>query len=196
MTTELQTAITGALLIGVLSILANVIRQAMWNHNDFRLARNESRLSFLKTQICDLYSPLLGYLHESAAYCDTLRQVIEQLRVAGGREQNIELKVEAIRDRFDREHFEPLRLKITELLLSRRHLIVEDRFPEYLERLISQATQWEASRTVLRELGQRYAAGEVCSGEWPREVITEVERTLLDLRMEYRQHLRTAGKLR
>jgi len=195
MSTELQTALIGAFAVGMLSILANIIRQAMWNHNDFKLARNESRLAFLRTQISELYSPLLGYLHESATYCDTLERVIAQLHSEGAEDEYTELRVEAIQERFDTEHFEPLRTKITELLLSKRHLIVEDTFPPYLQELIAHSTEWEAARTVNREMGRAVASPSMCAGEWPRRVIGEVERILLDLRTEYRQHLRTAGKL-
>ena len=196
MTPELQTALLGASAVGVLSILANVIRQAMWNHNDQRLARNESRQAFLRTQISELYSPLLGHLHETATYCETLARVTEQVRGETTEGNDTESRIAAIQERFETEHFAPLRTRITELLLSKRHLIVEDTFPAYLQELIAHATAWEAARTVHREMGKAYTAGGMCGGELPRRVITEVERTLLELRTEYRAHLRTAGKLR
>ena len=196
MSTDLQTALFTALAVGMLTILANVIRQAMWNSNDFRLARNESRLNFLSLQISELYSPLLGYLHESATYCDTLARVVDQLRSESAEDEYTELRIEAIHERFDTEHFEPLRNRITELLLSKRHLIVEDTFPPYLQELISHATELEATRTVNREMGRTIAAPDMCTGEWPRRVTGEIERILLNLRTEYRRHLRTAGKLR
>ncbi len=195
MSPDLQTALYGACAVGVLSILAGVIRQAMWNHNDAKMARTESRLAFLRVQISELYSPLLGYLHETATYCDTLNKVIDQIILTAPLDTSKD-STAAIIERFESDHFEPLRSHITELLLSKRHLVVEDRFPPYLQELIAHATEWEASRTVQRELGLQSTSADGYCTRLQEQVILEVEQTLLDLRTEYRSHLRWAGKLR
>lgn len=199
MSSDLQIALYGASAVGFLSILAGVIRQAMWNRNDFRLARSEARSSFLQAQISELYSPLLGLLIESNTYYETLKRITIQLN-AEGKQKDTSLAetdqaVSAIELRFNQDYFEPLRVKVIDLLCAKRHLIEEDRFPIYLQEFIVHATEYEAKRTVVSELGAGVNLNGLDGAKWPKEIIPEVENTLYQLRKEYRTHLRLAGRM-
>ena len=195
MSPEFETALVGALAVGALSVLAGVVRQAMWNRNGFRLSRHEGRIGFLQAQISELYSPLLGLLYESTAYYDTLHRLTAQLNSSGMPPEEAELAADAVEQRFTREYFEPLRMKTVELLCAKRHLIVEDRFPQYLQDFMVHATEWEARSAVLKELGPGLNLNGLSAAKWPREIIGEVEHTLYSLRQEYRRELRSVGKL-
>ena len=200
MSNELQVALTSALAIGMLTFVASVTRTILWNRNEHNVRRHEARMLFLQAQISELYSPLLGYLSESTTYYDVLERIVDKIRrddlAAGRGERESERRIRAVRQRFDRDYFNPLKGRIAEKLSSQRHLIAEDQLPQYFRDFLRHATEWEATRSVVDELGEDYDYAGISGVRWPAGILEEVEATLARLRREYRRHLKSLGRLR
>ncbi|MDQ3023938.1 MAG: hypothetical protein M3R04_06095 [bacterium] len=199
MTIDLQPALLGILIAGILGLVASVVRGAMFNRSEHNVRRHESRSSFLQSQISELYSPLMGHLSEIQTYHDVLRLKLAELDARAVTDPYTpvfsELQRQTLCARFAEAYFDPQYREIALLLRGRRHLIAEDSFPQYMSELQRFAINIEASRAARRELGE---ADSPCSDEYVevvRAALPQVEATLAALRQHYRRHLRTLGRL-
>jgi hypothetical protein len=199
MTTDIQPALLGAVLAGVLGLMAGVIRGAMYNRSEHNVRRHESRSQFLQAQISELYSPLLAHFHEVESYYGVLA---DRLATLDAQAASGELPVDvactqraALCQRFAELYFDPLYGQIAALLRSKRHLVAEDSFPAYLSELQRIAVDIEATRAVAAELGEEYTP---CADDYlapVRAAAPHVESVLLTLRAGYRRSLRSLGRL-
>ena len=176
-----------------------MLRTWLSNRSDHNAARHESRVRFLTEQISLLYGPLLGYLHETTTYYEILRAITLRLRAdgaaAGEDARVIEERIHTLAERFDREYFTRINRQIAALLRSKRHLIAEERFPEYLRAYLAHAADWDASRIVVQELGREFDYAGISGQHWPDGIVQEVEQILYSLRSDYRKHLKKLGRM-
>ncbi|MCB1219617.1 MAG: hypothetical protein H7A35_01775 [Planctomycetales bacterium] len=196
---ELQSAIIGAAAGGIFYLTALLLRTWLSNRSDHNAARHDSRVRFLQEQISQLYGPLVGYLHETNTYYEILRAITQRIRAEGAARgddpHEIEARIERIAARFDRDYFSRINRLINLLLRSKRHLIAEERFPDYLRSFLGHAADWDATRIVVQELGSEYDYAGISGQQWPDGIVQEVERILYELRSDYRRHLKKLGRM-
>ena len=196
---ELQSAIIGAAAGGVFYITALLLRTWLSNRSDHNAARHESRVRFLQEQISLLYGPLTGYLHETTSYYRILESITQRIReedlARGIDPQETRQRIRRISQRFDEQYFSRIYRQIAALMRSKRHLIAEERFPEYLRQFLGHAMDWEGTREVVSELGEDYDFSGISGQRWPDGILETVEQILYDLRSDYRRHLRKLGRM-
>ncbi|MCB1217380.1 MAG: hypothetical protein R3F46_06315 [bacterium] len=196
---ELQSAIIGAAAGGVFYITALLLRTWLSNRSDHNAARHESRVRFLQEQISSLYGPLSGYLHETTTYYEMLRSITQRLRAdsaAGGEDPQLcEERIRIVSERFDSEYFTRINRQIAALMRSKRHLIAEEHFPQYLRDYLAHAADWDATRLVVRELGRGHDYAGISGQQWPDGIVASVDAILYELRRDYRRHLRKLGRM-
>lgn len=196
---ELQSAIIGAAAGGVFYITALLLRTWLSNRSDHNAARHDSRVRFLQEQISQLYGPLTGYLHETNTYYRILERVRARIReqdsAAGIDTAETEERLRRIGRRFDELYFQRIYRQIAALMRSKRHLIAEERFPDYLREFLGHAMDWEGTRSVVSELGQDYDFSGISGHRWPEGIVRQVEEILYELRRDYRRHLRKLGRM-
>jgi hypothetical protein len=176
-----------------------LLRTWLSNRSDHNAARHESRVRFLTEQISLLYGPLLGYLHETTTYYEMLRAITLRLRAdgaaAGEDSREIEERIHRVARRFDEQYFTRINRQIAALMRSKRHLIAEERFPDYLQKYLAHAADWDATRLVVQELGREYDFAGISGQHWPDGIVQEVEQILYRLRRDYRRHLKKLGRM-
>ena len=109
--------------------------------------------------------------------------------------EETEARISRIGKRFDELYFSRINKHISALLRSKRHLIAEERFPQYLRDFLGHAADWDATRVVLQELGPGHDYAGISGYCWPQGIVPTVENILYGLRSEYRGHLKNLGRL-
>jgi len=194
MNSQLLSALIGALVGGVITILGWFASYHFSQKSDKKNRQREAAIQHLEQQIEELYAPLWGLILQSEVIYAVLRDILPATQDGAIDYSRVGEEDAEILNYFKDNFLRSLNVRISDLIRSKVHLLESGDIPDSFKDYLSYHAQSETLHRLWKDKGISNL-GVVPSRRWPTQFNVDVAETLERLRGRYQELLRQAGNI-